>query len=392
MPEFFPFSLIDFTSKKRYNTPYVCKNKERMTAMSQYHISRIHPSSPRELRQMEALLEKEGIRRDQNLDYSAGLFDDDYELAATGSCFKNTLRCMAVDSAHQGEGLMNIIVSHLVDYEYQRGIMELFLYTKCSTARFFSDLGFYEIARVDDTLVFMENRKTGFSDYLKHLKAETEAAPAFQAASFRDRPLVSGAIVMNANPFTLGHQYLVETAASQCDLLHVFVVSEDVSLVPFSLRRELVLAGCAHLDNVICHDTGSYMISNATFPSYFLKDEETVIRSHARLDIQIFTKIASALHISMRFAGEEPFSQVTGIYNQLMKEHLEYEGIRCHIIPRKANKQGIISASLVRRMIQEGDMESLKKAVPESTYRFFTSPQASPVIQAIKEAEEVIHY
>ena len=71
--------------------------------MSEYHISRIHPSSRREIRQMEALLEKEGIRRDRNLDYSAGLFDDDYNLAATGSCFKNTLRCMAVDSSHQGE-------------------------------------------------------------------------------------------------------------------------------------------------------------------------------------------------------------------------------------------------------------------------------------------------
>lgn len=359
--------------------------------MSEYHISQIYPSSRREVGQMDALLEKEGIRRDKNLDYSAGLFDEDYELAATGSCFKNTLRCMAVDSSHQGEGLMNVIVSHLMDYQYERGIIDLFLYTKCNTAKFFSDLGFYEIARVDNAVVFMENRKTGFSDYLNRLKKETEKSSAFQAIS-HNQAFVSGAVIMNANPFTLGHQYLVETAASQCDILHVFVVSEDASLVPFDVRKKLVQEGCAHISNVIFHETGSYMISNATFPSYFLKDDDTVIRSHAKLDIEIFKKIAASLGISIRFVGEEPFSQVTGIYNQVMKEELEYEGIGCHIIPRKANENGIISASRVRQMIKEDRLEDLKKNVPESTYGFFVSDQASPIIQAIKDAKDVVHY
>lgn len=360
--------------------------------MSEYHISQIHPSSRRELRQLDALLEKEGIRRDQHLDYTAGLFDDDYELAATGSCFKNTLRCMAVDSAHQGEGLMNSIVSHLTDYQYARGNTDLFLYTKCGTAKFFSDLGFYEIARVEDAVVFMENRKTGFFDYLNQLKKETRESPAFRDASLRGTAPVSGAVIMNANPFTLGHLHLVETAASRCDLLHVFVVSEDVSLVPFHARKQLVLEGCAHLRQVIFHETGSYMISNATFPSYFLKDDVSVIRSHARLDIEIFKKLAFCLDISMRFVGEEPFSQVTGIYNQVMQEALEHEGIRCHVIPRKANAQGIISASKVRKLLQEDRLDELKESVPESTYAYFSSPQALPVIQSIKSASDVIHY
>ncbi len=362
------------------------------TAMSEYHISRIHPSSRREIRQMEALLEKEGIRRDRNLDYSAGLFDDDYNLAATGSCFKNTLRCMAVDSSHQGEGLMNIIVSHLMDYQYERGILDLFLYTKCNTAKFFSDLGFYEIARVQDRLVFMENRRTGFSDYLARLKKETEQSSAFQRSAGKDTGCLSGAVIMNANPFTLGHQYLVETAASMCGLLHVFVVSEEASLVPFQVRKKLVQEGCSHLSNVVIHETGSYMISNATFPSYFLKDDDTVIRSHAVLDIEIFKKIAAALGISTRFVGEEPFSQVTNIYNQVMKEQLEYGGIACHIIPRKANEAGIISASRVRQMIHDGNMAGFRSAVPACTYDFFTSPEAEPVIRAVRETDQVVHY
>ena len=131
--------------------------------MAEFTLSTIRPDDKRSIRKLDALLEKEGIERDRNLDYTVGLFDSDYRLAATGSCFGNTLRCMAVDSDFQGEGLLNQVVSHLMDYEYERGILDLFLYTKCSTALFFNSLGFYEIARVPERVVFMENRKNGFS-------------------------------------------------------------------------------------------------------------------------------------------------------------------------------------------------------------------------------------
>ena len=171
--------------------------------MSEYTLSEIRPTNKRDVRKMDALLEKEGIQRDKNLDYSIGLFDDDYNLVATGSCFKNTLRCMAVDSNHQGEGLLNQVVTHLMDHQYSRGNVELFLYTKCDSAKFFNDLGFYEIARVDGKVVFMENRRTGFSGYLEELKKT--AVPGEKIA----------VVVMNANPFTLGHQYLLEKASGK---------------------------------------------------------------------------------------------------------------------------------------------------------------------------------
>ncbi|MCD8124773.1 MAG: [citrate (pro-3S)-lyase] ligase [Lachnospiraceae bacterium] len=348
--------------------------------MCEYSLSQITSSDRRSRRLMDALLEKEGIERDKNLDYSVGLFDEDYNLAATGSCFKNTLRCMAVDSSHQGEGLLNRVVSHLMDVQFERGNRDLFLYTKCDSAKFFRDLGFYEIARVEGKVVFMENRRTGFSDYLNSLT----------------QPEVSGervaAVVMNANPFTLGHQYLLERAAAENDVVHVFVVSEEASLIPFSVRYDLVQRGSAHLTNLVYHPTGSYIISNATFPSYFLKDADVVIESHARLDIQVFKKIAAALGIRRRYVGEEPFSQVTGIYNRIMKEELDAAGIFCEIIPRRTDGTTAISASKVRLAIQENRLDDIRDVVPASTYEYFTSPEAEPVIARIRAAGDVIHY
>ena len=108
--------------------------------MSEYTLSEIRPTNKRDVRKMDALLEKEGIQRDKNLDYSIGLFDDDYNLVATGSCFKNTLRCMAVDSNHQGEGLLNQVVTHLMDHQYSRGNVELF--QMCIRDRLFTSTAF----------------------------------------------------------------------------------------------------------------------------------------------------------------------------------------------------------------------------------------------------------
>lgn len=347
--------------------------------MSEYTISQIRPTDCRALAQIDALLKQEGILRDANLDYVCAMYDEDYQIVATGSCFANTLRCFAVSSAHQGEGLLNQVITHLIDVQYQRGNLHLFLYTKISSAKFFHDLGFYEIARVDDTLVFMENRRNGFAGYLADLsKTKREGS--------------SAALVMNANPFTLGHQYLAETAASRCDTLHIFIVSEDASLVPFFVRKKLVLAGTAHLPNVVCHDSGPYIISNATFPSYFLKDEESVIQGHARLDLIIFSRIAKALSVTCRYVGEEPTSQVTGIYNQIMSAELPKAGIDCVILPRRQAMERPISASTVRQLLKERDFDTLKQLVPDSTLDYFKSEEAAPVMERICQAENVVHY
>ena len=224
--------------------------------MSEYSISQVYPTDKYTLAQVDALLEQEGIQRDGNLDYTCAMFDENYKVIGTGSCFGNTLRCFAVSSAHQGEGLLNQIITHLIEVQCARGNLHLFLYTKVKSSKFFGDLGFYEIARVEDTLVFMENRRDGFSSYLRNLeKTKTEGK--------------SAALVMNANPFTLGHQYLVETAASACDTLHLFVVSEDASLVPFAVRKKLVAEGVKHRPMLFCMTAALILSRMPPFPATF---------------------------------------------------------------------------------------------------------------------------
>ena len=355
--------------------------------MSDYFISEVKPNEKTVLAMVDRLLVAEGIRRDANLDYICAMFDDDYNVVATGSCFKNTLRCFAVSHDHQGEGLLNRIVTHLIEYQISRGCLHLFLYTKTDSAKFFGDLGFYEIARVDGTLVFMENRRNGFSGYLARLADESRAA-----FPENEPPKTVGAVVMNANPFTNGHLYLVERAAAECDILHLFMVSEDASLVPFALRKRLIMEGTAHIKNIIYHESGPYIISSATFPSYFLKDEAAVIGGHARLDIAVFTKIAEALHITRRYVGEEKTSVVTGLYNEIMAAELPKAGVACVIIPRLEADGRAISASTVRTYLREGNLEALRPLVPETTFRCFSSPEAAPVLAAIRAASDVVHY
>lgn len=347
--------------------------------MSDYRITEVLPADKTTLAQVDALLQQEGIRRDRNLDCICAMLDESGQVIGTGSCFGNTLRCFAVSREHQGEGLLNQIITHLIEIQCARGNLHLFLYTKAESAKFFEDLGFCEITRVENRLVFMENRPDGFEYYLRGLEAARTTGK-------------NAAIVMNANPFTRGHQYLVEKAAAACDTLHLFIVSEDASLVPFAVRKKLVAEGVKHLPNVVLHDSGPYIISNATFPSYFLKDEAAVIDGHARLDLAVFTRIAGALNITARYVGEEPASQVTGLYNKIMREQLPKAGIDCIIVPRKEADGKAIIASTVRQCLQSDDWDTLKTLLPQTSLDYFRSPEAAPVLERIRKADNVVHY
>ncbi|MCR5761141.1 MAG: [citrate (pro-3S)-lyase] ligase [Sphaerochaetaceae bacterium] len=342
-----------------------------------YSLQTISPEDKRFNQKMDTLLQAEGIRRDGHLDYSCGLFDDDYNLVATGSSYGNTLRCLAVSSSHRGEGLMNQVVSHLCERLMEKGHMHIFLYTKVKNMRIFSDLGFYEIARVEDTLVFMENRRNGFSSFLSSLeKTDGESA----------------CIVMNANPFTKGHRYLIEKAASENEHVHLFLLSEEAGPIPFAVRKRLVTEGIRDLKNVVFHESGPYMISSATFPSYFLPDGDTAIEAHAILDLAIFSRIAEHLNITSRYAGSEKTSRVTGLYNTVMARELPKYGIKFVEVQRLKNEGETVSASTVRQAIHDNCLDKVLPMLPKVTAAFFKSPESEQVRANICAMADPRHY
>lgn len=182
-----------------------------------------------------------------------------------------------------------------------------------------------------------------------------------------------GGIVMNCNPFTYGHQYLIETAARQVNFLYIFVVEEDKSFFKFSDRIRLVREGTKHLKNVKVLPSGKFIISSNTFSEYFDKANLKGTVVDTSLDVRTFAEeIAPVLDISVRFVGEEPLDPITNQYNQSMKEILPEYGIELREIQRKEYGEGVISASRVRQDMKEGKWEEIRSLVPETTYAFLS--------------------
>lgn len=321
------------------------------------------PFRGRKLAKMSRFLEQSGLTYDEQITYSVLLCREDGTVIGCGSRHENTLKCIALDETCQGEGLLQRIITQLIKQANTCGYSHLFLFTKPEYEIIFGDMGFYPITHTDSMLL-MENRQNGICGYLEQ---ELARHPGKDAEN-------TGAIVMNANPFTLGHRYLAETAARACELLHVFVLSADASEFPADIRLRLVEEGCADLKNVVVHGSSEYLISHATFPDYFLKDKAAASDKAAELDLKIFAEyFRDAFHITKRFVGEEPFSPVTKAYNEQMKRLLPGYGIQVTEIPRKSASDIVISATLVREHFLAGDFASIKPLVPESTYRYLTS-------------------
>lgn len=132
-----------------------------------------------------------------------------------------------------------------------------------------------------------------------------------------------GSIVMNCNPFTNGHRYLIEESLRYVDLLIIFVVEEDKSVFTFDERLVLVNTGVSDLSNAMVVPSGQLILSQRTFPEYFLKVEDEDIVRNVEYDITLFAEqIAPRLNITYRFVGEEPRDAVTNEYNLAMKRIL----------------------------------------------------------------------
>lgn len=353
--------------------------------MLDYQICRILPNNQAEQAKLTSLLAELNLRLDTHLDYTLGLYSSDNELIATASCFQNTLRCLAVKKDYQGEGLLAPLVSELVKWQFAHGYQHIFVYTKVENISVLKSLNFHLITQTASGIAFLENKAGAFANYLKLLKKETAAAGiAAAGASDSCASLGNAAIVMNANPFTKGHLYLVEKAAKQADILHLFIVRAEESVFPFANRKSLVQAGTAHIPNIVYHDTNFYMVSTATFPAYFQKDSSLVTEGQASLEAQIFIEIAKALNIKTRFLGTEPYSKTTAIYNEVLARELSKSNLTCKVIQRKDVAGNVISATKVRQAILANDMNLLNDMLPKSTLDWLTSKDAETVINNIR--------
>ncbi len=314
------------------------------------------PFSGKTLERIEKFLASLGLDYDDGVEMTVCACDEEGEVVATASRQGAVLKCIGVSAAHQGEGLAASVVSEVVTDAIRAGLTHLFVFTKPSNRQIFDDLGFFPMAETADVLL-MENRRDGVKRFVASL-----------ACPVRDG--VIGAVVANCNPFTKGHRYLMETAASQCDFLHVFVLSAEKSLFPAALRLEMARRGVAHLKNVAVHPTGDYLISAATFPNYFLKDKARAGDVKCELDLTIFARcFAAPLHITRRFVGTEPFSAVTERYNEAMKAFLPPLGVEVTEIPRCQAGGAPISATRVRALLERGapDEPELEELLPETT-------------------------
>lgn len=346
-------------------------------------------------RRVEAFLAANGLRLAPLDRYVVVTRDEDGdEILAGGGLDGNVIKCVAVSESARSEGLMNILVSRLIAIAREEGRESVKAFTKPENEGIFKSLGFALIASSPNAIL-MENGRGGLPEYRKYLASLA-------------RPGRNGAIVMNANPFTKGHRYLVEQAASQVDNLYVIVVKEDRSRFPYVERKTMIEAGCAGLDNVVVCEGSDYAISAATFPTYFLKKLDDATDTQIALDLDLFMNhIAKPLGVTVRFAGSEPEDALTRRYNELMAEILPgtsvavvrqdhqpdselVEGsavrqarrpIDFVEIPRLEQKGKPLSATSLRRALDKGGFKEAMEYIPKSTIPYLVADLAERALR-----------
>lgn len=380
-------------------------------------IQTLNPATPRQRQRIEAFLKRNALRID-DMNYYAAVLDDDGEMIAGGGLKDDVIKCVAVDDAHKGEAIANTLVSHLISHANQEGYGCIKLFTKPKNRQLFESLSFRLLAEAPEAIL-METGIGGISntvEALKKIKEESEKYKEYNKECKEDSkeckedskeckeeektnlntstshhhttttpqhltttPPRGGVVVMNCNPFTLGHRYLIEQAAKQVERLFVMVVREDCSLFAYAERKAMVEQGVAHLENVTVIDGSEYAISQATFPTYFLKRLDDAADTQMLLDLDLFRRhIAPALGATVRFVGTEPTDQLTRRYNQLMHEALK----DVRETDRLEKDGNAVSASRVRKAMEEGDMNTIRQLVPPTTLPYIIAHLATQALQA----------
>ena len=310
-----------------------------------------------------------------SVDSVIGLYDGD-RLVGTGAIAGNVLKFIAVDEGDTPGANFNQVVSELQSRLMLAGHSHMMVFTKPQYEASFGHVGFTTLAKTD-VGVLLEAGMPGIKQYLTQLPGVGDQAAKHVAA-----------IVMNANPFTRGHRYLVEKAVAENDIVDVFVVSTDRSLFTSAERMQLVQAGLADLKNVRVYPGGDYMVSYATFPAYFLKSGDDVIRYQTTLDARLFRNwVAPTLHITKRYVGEEPKSHTTAIYNDVLAQELP-PAVQLIVVPRLTEAGTVVTATQVRQAIAEAQLATVKDFLPPTTWQFIQDHYAE-LLKRIEKGQNI---
>lgn len=335
-------------------------------------------------RRVEQFLEANQLRLDEVDYYAVVTRPDSDEILAGGGLQGDIVKCIAVGEQLRDEHISNRLISHLMSEAAQRGHQSVKVFTKPQNRQIFESLGFRVVGEAP-LAILMENGR-GIEKYVEVLKGLNVELLNTQ------HPTSTAVIVMNANPFTRGHQYLIEQAAQQVEHLFVIPVKEDKSLFSYAERKAMIEAAIKLIESkspslsgegrggasiTLC-DGSDYAISAATFPTYFLKRLDDAADTQMLLDLDIFRRhIAPALGATIRFVGSEPDDALTRRYNELMREMLP----DVREIERLPENGEVVSASKVRKALENGDFQRAAALVPPTTIPYLLAHLATDALQ-----------
>ena len=352
-----------------------------MTHFDNHNIQELPLSVPFFRNKVVRFLGENGLRLEAVDSYYV-IEDSEGHILAGAGLSGDVVKCVAVAAAARSEGLAAPLLSEVVSRASAQGITCLKVFTKPENEGIFQSLGFHVLARAPKAIL-MENGR-GLETYCAYLQ------------KFKSDGRV-GVVVMNANPFTLGHRHLLEQAAARVDRLFVIPVKEDVSRFPYVERKAMIEAASAfltaeekyfsgrypknHFSPAIATPThaearitvlegSDYVISAATFPTYFLKDLSDAAETQMRLDVDLYSRwIAPALGATVRFVGSEPFDALTARYNTLIPNAVEIHRLNG------------ISASRVRKALDEGHFQAAAALCPPTTYPYLLADLAEKALR-----------
>lgn len=337
--------------------------------------------SPYDVKLVRDFLTPMGFDFNENeVDYSVIIVNLNNEVLGVGSSKGNVLKYVAVAPKYRETTVFALLATHLLG-RLIRKYDKIFAFTKPRNIPVFEGLGFRKIAVAEPLFCVLEYGLVGIKDYVDSLKYHRREGEGLKKIA---------ALVMNCNPITKGHLYLIEKAARENDWLYLFVVQENLSVFPFEVRWELIRQSVSCFDNLTMLSGGDYLVSGKTFPSYFLKGNEVtdIIANQAELDVTIFRDyIVPALGINRRYVGEEMYCQTTAAYNRAMKRLLVPAGVEVVEVSRKKDNLGddFISASRIREAIRRDAFEDVKDCLPQATINYLEAEESLPIRQKIKE-------